>query len=190
MLKITLVRHGETDGNKEKKYLGWTDIELNEKGILQAKIVRDKLSEEKFDLIISSPLKRAKATAEIIGNTNIIYEDNLKEINFGLFDNLSYKEIRAQYPEECEKWINNNDFTFPHGESFSRMYTRVQNFVDKIKTKEGSILVVTHSGIIRSIIAYLLNMEEEKAWHFSIDNCGITVIDITKGYAVLRALNK
>lgn len=190
MLRITLVRHGETDSNRNKKYLGWTDVELNEKGIAEAEMVRDKLRDTKFDFVISSPLKRAKATAKIIRDTNIIYEDALKEINFGLWDNLSYKEIKDKYPDECEKWSSDwKSFVFPQGEGPKEMYTRVSNFMNKLKGMEGSISIVTHGGIIRSTIAYLLEMGIEGAWHFATNNCGITVIEVRDSYAVLKSLN-
>ncbi|PJI10286.1 alpha-ribazole phosphatase [Clostridium sp. CT7] len=192
MLEITLVRHGETVSNSEGRYLGWTDVDLNEKGINQAKKVSSKLKNKKFDIIMSSPLKRARHTAEIIRNDNIIYDDDLKEINFGSWDNLSYKEIEKGYPEECKSWGEDwKNFIFPDGEGVLQMYKRASNFIDKLKAehKNGSILIVTHGGIIRSITAYLLNMGLEGYWHFAVDNGSITRIKITDDYTVLCAFN-
>lgn len=191
MLELVLVRHGETDSNKEGKYLGWTDVPLNEHGISQAMKVRDKLKDVKFDQVICSPLKRARETAEIISK-NIAYHEELKEINFGLWDNLSHREIEEKYAEEYKLWISDwQKFTFPQGESAMDMNKRVTNFIDKLVNEQesGYVLIVTHSGIIRNIIAYLLGMKMEDSWHFSIDNCGITKIQITEGYAVLTELN-
>lgn len=71
------------------------------------------------------------------------------------------------------------------------MHKRAVNFVDEIinKKQQGTVLIVTHAGLIRSIIAHLLGMEIAGAWHFHIDNCSITRIQITDGYAILIELN-
>lgn len=190
MLKLILVRHGQTDSNKNKKYLGWTDVELNKCGIDQAQQVRDKLKYVDFDIVISSPLKRASETAKIISE-NIIYDSELKEINFGLWDNLSFEEIKEKYPKEHELWMKDwKRFIFPEGESALDMHKRAVNFINKIyKKQEGTILIVTHAGLIRSIIAHLLGMGMEGAGRFYIDNGSITVIEIIDDYALLTKLN-
>lgn len=191
MLELVLLRHGETDSNKNGKYLGWTDVELNKYGVSQAEKARDKLKHISFDVVISSPLKRARETAEIISE-DIIYNSELKETNFGLWDNLSFQEIKEKYPQDYKLWMKDwGGFIFPEGESALDMHKRAVNFVDEIinKKQQGTVLIVTHAGLIRSIIAHLLGMEIAGAWHFHIDNCSITRIQITDGYAVLTELN-
>ncbi|MFL0194668.1 alpha-ribazole phosphatase [Clostridium sp. WILCCON 0269] len=191
MLELVMVRHGETDSNKNGKYLGWTDVELNKYGISQAEKARDRLKHISFDVVISSPLKRARETAEIISE-DVIYDSELKETNFGLWDNLSFQEIKEKYPQDYKLWMKDwGGFIFPSGESVMDMHKRAVNFVDKIinEKQEGTVLIVTHAGLIRSIIAYLLGMGIAGAWHFCIDNCSITRIQITDGYSVLTELN-
>ena len=88
-MAVLMTRHGQTDWNVEKRVQGKADIELNATGIEQAKITSEKLKDEKIDIIISSPLKRAKQTAEIINQTlncPIIYEDGISERDFGEFE--------------------------------------------------------------------------------------------------------
>ena len=90
-MNLYVVRHGQTDWNINHMILGKTDIELNEKGKKQAEEVSKKLEKEKIDLIISSPLKRTKQTAEIINknkNIPIIYDSRIQERNFGEFEGL------------------------------------------------------------------------------------------------------
>ena len=192
MLQLILVRHGETNSNRQGVYCGWTDVELNEYGISQAERARDRLKHINFDLVVASPLKRTKKTAQIISK-NIIYDEGLKEINFGLWDNLSLKEIEEKYPDEYNVWIKNEneEFMFPKGESIKDVQKRSASIIDKImkKQKWGNVLIVTHGGLIRNIIAYLLGMGGMGAWRFRIDNCGITKIQIIEGYAVLTELN-
>lgn len=192
MLQLILVRHGETNSNKQGVYCGWTDVELNEYGISQAEGARDRLKHINFDLVVASPLKRTKKTAQIISE-NIIYDEGLKEINFGLWDNLSLEEIEEKYPDEYNIWMENGteEFMFPEGESIKDVQKRSASVIDKIikEQKKGNVLIVTHGGLIRNIISYLLGMGGIGAWRFRINNCGITKIEITEGYAVLTELN-
>ncbi len=196
MAELILVRHGETDSNRKGAYLGWTDVELNETGIKQAYCVKEKLKGESIDAIYSSPLKRALKTAEII-NENFKLEinivDELKEHNFGGWENLTISEIKERFSEEYEMltkdWINH---PIAGGESAIQVYHRVKGFIDNLlsSNNSGKYLIVTHLGCIRYIIVHLLGMGIEGIWRFNVGNCGITRIKINReGYAYLTLLN-
>jgi alpha-ribazole phosphatase len=195
MLELIIVRHGETDNNKKGTYLGWTDVALNENGIAQAKEAKEKLAGLKIDRFYSSPLSRAKMTAEIINenfNLDIIFADELKERNFGVWDDLKYEEIVRGYPGEHRLWRDDwQNYQIKDGESAQQSYERITNFVNGLinKNKEGTYLIVTHYGCIRKIIANLLGLGLEGLWHFKIDNCGISRIEIRDGFPVLTELN-
>lgn len=196
MIELILVRHGETDSNKRGTYLGWTDIELNEKGLEQANIAKEKLKGTKIDAIFSSPLKRARNTAEII-NENfglaIISCDSLKERNFGAWDDLTHKEITEKFPEDyalyAKDWIN---YCVKDGESSAQAFERITGFIDHLlaEKSQGVFLIVTHLGCIRKILAHLLGMSIEGSWHFRVDNASITRLEINdEKYAYLTLLN-
>ncbi len=196
MLEIIIVRHGETDSNKKGTYLGWTDIELNEEGIRQAGGARDRLKGEKIDMILSSPLKRTRQTAEIINenfNLDIEYFESLKERNFGIWDNLTYREVSEKYPEECKAWAEDwMNYCVEVGESHVQMGERVKNFLDKLVAgkENGKILIVTHLGCAKMIILHLLCMPLEDYWRFSMNNAGIVRIEVNdEKYAYLTMLN-
>ena len=90
-MEILLTRHGQTEWNLLKKVQGKADIELNDKGIQQAEITRDSLKEERIDLILCSPLKRARQTAEIINkgrNIRMIIDERVSERDFGEFEGM------------------------------------------------------------------------------------------------------
>lgn len=191
MLKLILIRHGETDSNAEKRYLGITNIGLNENGLREASKLKEKLKGESFDFVISSPLKRSVETANFLSD-NVITADDLEEINFGLFDNLTYDEIVKKYPLEHEMWLKSPyDFEFPKGESSFYMHKRVLEYIDKLllKYKSGTIVIVTHAGVIRCVISHLLGLGYEYDWHFKINNCSINEFEIDNGYAVMTKLN-
>lgn len=191
MLKLILIRHGETDGNSQKRYLGVTDISLNKNGIEEASKLKEKLNKEKIDIVLSSPLKRAVETANFLSD-NIVLVDELREINFGLFDNLTYDEIVKKYPAEHKMWLKAPyDFKFPKGESSLIMHKRVSAYIDKLlsKNKMGTIVIVTHAGVIRCIISHLLGLDYKYNWHFKIENCSINEFQIDNEYAVMTKLN-
>lgn len=194
-MELILVRHGETDSNKRGTYLGWTDVELNSDGIRQAETAREKLRSIKVDAIYSSPLKRTIRTADIINenyNLEVITSDNLRERNFGIWDDLTFKEITSKYSDEYNKWTQDwVNFRIKDGESAQDTNDRIIRFIkDVVEPKnEGCYLIVSHLGTIRFMLSYLLGMKIEDSWRFSVGNCGITRVEITKGYAVLTLLN-
>ncbi|MCR4434661.1 MAG: alpha-ribazole phosphatase [Clostridiales bacterium] len=195
MVELILVRHGETASNKKGTYCGWTDVELNEEGIKQAQEVQKKLAGLQVDSIYSSPLKRASKTAEIINENfklEIMYSDNLKERNFGVWDNLDYGEIAGRFPEEHSLWVKDwVNYCMQDGESAYQQYKRVAQFTEELTSshESGTFVIVTHHGCIRIILAYLLGMKVEDTWHFKVGNGSITRIEIVHGYPVLTLLN-
>ena len=194
-MQLIFVRHGETDSNKKGTYLGWTDVELNEEGIRQAQCVNAKLTGIKIDAIYSSPLKRVRETADIINDhydLDIIYENALMERNFGIWDDLTFKEITEGFKEEYDLWVKDwVNYCIKDGESASQVYGRLSAFLQNLidSKKEGTYLIVTHLGCIRMAVAYLLGLQIEDSWRFKVDNCCVTKIEISDGYGVLTQLN-
>ncbi|AEV69429.1 alpha-ribazole phosphatase [Acetivibrio clariflavus] len=195
MLELILIRHGETDSNIRGSYLGWTDMELNENGIDQVKLLKERLKGVKVDKIYSSPLKRALQTAKIINenyNLDIVTDDGLKERNFGIWDDLTHEEMARRYPEEYNEWINDwIKYRIKDGESAQEAYDRAAVFVDEVikSNKDGVVMLVTHLGTIRFILAYLLGLGIENSWRFRVNNASITKVEINDGYSVLTMLN-
>ena len=154
---VKFVRHGETDLNSPiRKMQGISDYDLNINGIKQAEITRDKLAGENFDIIISSPLKRAKHTAEIINelkNIDIIFDNRIIERNYG---QLEGKEYNIEY---CNL---DYDFESIGGESIQNYKDRLNDFILDIKKKyyDKKVLVVAHNGVI-SVISCILEGEPE-----------------------------
>ena len=154
---VKFIRHGETDLNSPiRKMQGISDYDLNINGVNQAQITRDKLSKENFDIIISSPLKRAKHTAEIINefrNIDLIFDDRIMERNYG---QLEGKEYNIEY---CNL---DYDFESIGGESIQNYKARLNDFILDIKKKysDKKVLVVAHNGVI-SVISCILEGEPE-----------------------------
>lgn len=187
---IYLVRHGESEANVQKRYSGITDVDLSEKGKLQAAAAGKRLLTEKISNVYSSPLKRAGDTAKIIcreinlDENKIITEDCLIEVNFGVFENLTWDEIILKYKEESEKWIyERHKYKFPDGESYDDIIKRTADFIDSVPDNS---LIVTHFGVIQSILLYLGISDDNNLWDFKISNCDVMVLNHNKFEKIIR----
>lgn len=185
-MNIYLLRHGETEENKNRYYYGKLDVELNEDGRLQALKAGQFLKEVMFDKIYVSERKRVKETAAIVlgESRNKLMEDKrINEMNFGEFEGRNYEEIKRLYPEEYEAWTNNwKSFAPPGGESYIQVYNRVKCFMQEIlQVQEENILIVTHGGIIRTIYSYVMGGDLDNFWRFSSKNADVSLIKYEYG---------
>lgn len=150
-MRVIFIRHGKTKGNNENRYIGFTDEKLSKEG--RNEIKRKKHEYPKADRIISSPMIRCRETAEIIyGNIYEVY-DELKECNFGDFENKNFEELKNN--EAYIKWLENNcETSFPNGESRLGFQVRCCKCFEKIilNNKIDRIAFVVHGGTIMSII--------------------------------------
>lgn len=107
-LRLYLVRHGQTDMNKNNMFYGWTDADINETGLRQAENLRDFFQNVPLDAIYSSDLRRAAHTAEIIASgkgMDVRYEKDFRELYYGDWENRPAEEIKAKYKEELKGWV-------------------------------------------------------------------------------------
>ena len=175
-MKIYVTRHGQTDWNVQGKTQGRTDIELNEVGIKQAKQTKEELKKVDIDLIICSPLKRAKQTAEIINegrNIQIIFDNQIIERNFGEFEG---KKIKFD-----EFWDYNAHPRYQRAETIQEIISRISNFLDKIKKeyKDKNVLLVTHGGVSIAINCYFKGIPEDgKLINYCLHNCEVQEFEI------------
>lgn len=157
-MKLTIIRHGQTDWNIEKKYQGISDIKLNFEGEEQSKKVALVLKDEKYDVIVSSPLKRTRKTAEIINkyhNKEIEFIENFKERNFGKLEGVEYKnvdfhQIRIDALYEKHQMEHIKDFE-------KRVKNGLKILLDNYHNK--NVLLITHGGVSYMIISILENKD-------------------------------
>jgi len=125
---LILIRHGLTIWNHEFRYQGHTDIELSEEGVKQAQALQKRLAGEKLDAIYSSDLSRAVQTASIIAKPHrleLITDSRLREVNFGVWEGLNFKEIESRYPDLLKTWLEApHNLEIPQGETFMAMHDR------------------------------------------------------------------
>lgn len=171
---LYVVRHGQTEWNALAKVQGRADIELNEKGIEQAEETRKQLQDEKIDLIICSPLTRARQTAEIINrNRNIptIYDEAIIERDFGEFEGISKNNFDFE-----GYWSYKQNRQYEKAENIRDFFNRVYNFLDNIKKeyKDKRILIVAHGGISIVTNCYFNGIpDDDNLLKLGIRNCDI-----------------
>lgn len=172
-MKLYVVRHGQTNCNKENKYNGTLDEDINEVGIEQAKKVSEQVELLDIDLIICSQLLRTRHTCEIINKNNIpiIYDERLEERNCGKLTNEDLGEFYY-----TDYWNYYSTASVDGLESIQDLFKRVRDFIDEIKEKyKGkNILLVTHGGISRGVYFYFNEIPKDGMLHkFGTTNCGI-----------------
>lgn len=185
MTKLYITRHGETEWNLNNKMQGWKESKLTAKGKKQAEWLGDRLEDIDFEAIYSSPLGRALNTAEIITDnreTEIIIDQNLKEMNFGDWEGKTSSEIKSKDFDQYKKfWEKPHLFNGETGEKFDDVRNRVIPVIDKIISNHtNNILIVTHTVIIKTIMAYFEQRAPSELWDppFIHQTC-LNVIEVT-----------
>jgi broad specificity phosphatase PhoE len=160
---LVLVRHGETDWNRENRFQGHADIPLNEAGRAQARDLVLELANESFQAVYSSPLLRAYETAAILAESlelEVERADDLMEVDVGSWSGLTRVEIEARFPQGFRRWLDYGH-GWDDGETYEDMTRRVLTAVLGIATDHpgDTVLVVAHGGPIRALHAVALDMD-------------------------------
>lgn len=182
-MKLYLMRHGETDGNKARILQGRKDMPLNENGRDQAELAREDLKGILFDAYYVSPLSRAIQTAELVtGKTRdaFVIEDRIVEISFG---NQEGKTLEELGPEFQKFFLEPQNYVPIQGaESFESLIARVADFLEDMKTRDQeNILVVSHGAAIHAMLLVVEHLSMEEFWSIDVGNCGITEMTLIDG---------
>ena len=172
-MKLYVVRHGETLENANDCLVGRINSSLTENGVKQAEKVRDIFNFKHIDLIVSSPLDRCKQTSEIISGDNIpiIYSDSLLGRDHGEFTGKPKRSINFD-----EYWNYKKNIQYEKAESVKHLYDRIANLIEELKSKYNnkSIIIVTHSGVMRVLYYYFKGIPDNGVLsEITIRNCEI-----------------
>jgi alpha-ribazole phosphatase len=183
-MKLILVRHGETDWNVRRIVQGHKGVLLNKKGIEQARKVALHLKKEKIDAIYSSDLKRARQTTVAIAKFHkvpVIYSRLIRERKFGDMEGISIEEYRkVREKSAVPKYLYR---PLGGGENYIDIRKRVNNFLSMLRKKHGkqTVLVVSHGGLIRTIVAILTKKPFEDIYEIEHHNASVSVIELRRG---------
>ena len=191
--RLCIVRHGETAWNAEHRVQGQLDVPLNAIGHAQALAVSKVLSQEKFDAIYSSDLSRARQTAQPVASflsKEILLEKDLRERHYGIFERLTYAEVKARYPEDYARFESRDpDYAFRTGESLRDFSARSIAVISKIvnQHEDQSILVFTHGGVLDKLYRFVTGLPISAERDFGIPNAGLNRIELTSAGWQIRS---
>ncbi len=194
MSEIMLVRHGETAWNVEEIFRGRVDVELSEMGLRQAELLASYLRDSKIEAVYSSPLKRARRTAQTIGDSHgleVIVTPRLLDIDFSEWQGLSITEVKEKYPELYEEWLNSPEkLRRPAGESLDEVRERAELVIDEvIASRRNLVVLVSHRVVNKVLICALLGLDNSHFWSIRQDTCGITTFNHREGRFTLTGHN-
>ncbi len=179
MTEFLLVRHGETDWNRDRRFQGHADPPLNETGREQARALGAELAGERLDAVYSSDLARAHETAEIISartGARVVLDPDLREIDVGEWQGLTWPEIEQRYPAGVQNW-HESGHGWQSGETYDQLGERVVAALRRIAAEHpaGRVAIVGHGGTVRSVRALVegRTVAESRRESPAIGNCEV-----------------
>lgn len=191
MKELFLLRHGEVDGYQHR-YVGKTDVKLSRQGREELLQLARNFGDEQFETIYCSPLLRCRETLALLDRSEeVILDERIREVDFGLWEGKSYEEILSEYPELVAHWAaGSEDFCFPEGEKISQFNQRLADFAcDLQKLRERKILIITHGGVIRHLICQFLRIPLSNYLYFKINHGRFALLQLYSEGGILTGLN-
>ena len=196
---IYFIRHGETILTPTRKFSGTgsLDPELMQEGLDQADLVAEEAVKLGADVLIASPLKRTRQTAEAIARTTgleIIFDESWYELSFGDWDGKSIEEVKAEDPDAYQAWLNSTSYAPGGGESYDEASVRIEEALEKLVAEYPGkkVIVVTHNGVIKTAIKLAMGAPAEAVFHVDASPCSISSISIwpSDGLRAVRSVNE
>ena len=186
-MKLYIIRHGQTDWNRARRLQGRTDIPLNEWGRLVAELTRAELKDVTFDVAFTSPLIRAKETAELIlkdRNIPIVEDERIIEVNFGAYEGESFQLDN----ENLQNFFSKPEAYYPvdGSESMESILERTRDFLSELsqnpKYQDSTILISTHGAALCGLLCNIKKWEKADFWKGGLHkNCGFSIVEVTDG---------
>jgi broad specificity phosphatase PhoE len=192
---VYLTRHGQTEWNSIGRMMGWTDEDMNETGLAQAGRLATRMAKMRLDAVYTSPLKRTISTGIIVGKSHGIIPktaQGLIEINYGIWEGLARIEVKKKWPELQQQLHDDpSELAIPGGETFKQLAVRVvAAFNEIVKAEEGKhILMVSHQGILKVLVAELMGISYRDWGKFEIRNASLTTMTVNNGHIHVITLN-
>ena len=186
-MKLYIIRHGQTDWYRARRLQGRTDIPLNEWGRLVAELTREGLKDVTFDVAFTSPLIRAKETAELIlkdRNIPIVEDERIIEVNFGAYEGESFQLDN----ENLQNFFSKPEAYYPvdGSESMESILERTRDFLSELsqnpKYQDSTILISTHGAALCGLLCNIKKWEKADFWKGGLHkNCGFSIVEVTDG---------
>ena len=187
MTELVLIRHGETDMNRELRFQGHVDVSLNDIGHAQARRLAARLAGEPADAVYASDLLRARQTAAPIAGElamQAVPEAGLREQSFGRVDGMRVADIQRDHPEAWAGWLRfEEDFAMPEGETTRAFHARVIESVQRLAAAhpDQTVVIVTHGGVLDMIYRTARSLGLNGPRQSEIPNAGVNRIRVREG---------
>ena len=192
---IILVRHGQTEWNREERFRGRADLSLDETGIRQAEAAAERLASSGATTIYSSPLRRTLMTAEPIAaklGLTVQLLEGLIDIDYGDWQGLSTQEALAEDSDLYHRWREHpHEARFPRGEGLQEVRERVTSAIDQVVAEHAdeTVILVSHVVVCKVFICVVLGLGNSHFWQIGQDVNAINTIGMREGKLVLNSLN-
>lgn len=194
-MKLLLVRHAAPAADARGRCYGMLDFGLSREGERQAAELVRSLNDVHVAAVVSSPARRAVDTARPLAEArgvDVEIRDDLRELDFGELEGRTYDEIAASDPELYARWMSEpTSVRFPGGESYDDLRLRVEAAVDGLRETfpTETVAVVTHGGVVRAVVALILDLLPERVFRLGVDHASLTVVEWIDGEPIVQALN-
>ena len=194
-VKLFVVRHAETAWTAERRFSGHRDVPLGPAGQVQAEAIAQALAGQKIAAVYSSPLERARTTAEIVAKPHrlpVQVDAALREMGFGRWEGLTRDQAAAAEPEAWTVWRETPHRLTAHGgETLDAVAARVGAFVDTVRERHGdeTVVLVTHAIVVRLVVLSALGLGPERLWSVDASPAGISEVDLGRDWTTLHRMN-
>jgi broad specificity phosphatase PhoE len=182
--EVWLIRHGETEWSLSGQHTGVTDLPMTEAGEAAAKALHDILAGTSFDLVLCSPRRRARRTAELAGFTDVQIEQDLAEWDYGDYEGRTRADIHKERPD----WSIWTDGA-PHGETPDQIGARVDRVIAKCRAAGGRVLLFSHGHLLRTLAARWIAQPVTVGAHLPLDTAKVCVLAYDRGLPTLDRWN-
>jgi broad specificity phosphatase PhoE len=184
--RLWIVRHGPTEWSSSGRHTGSTDVPLTEEGEREAAILRDRLKGVDFGLVLTSPLQRARRTADLAGFADAELEPLAREWDYGDYEGRTRADIRRKIPD-WSPWTHPD---MPNGERLDQVADRAARVVDRVRSSGvENALLFAHGHLLRMVAVTWIDAPWPMAWRLPIDPATISVLGWDRGTAVLERWN-
>ena len=195
MAEILLVRHGETEWNRREVFRGRADVPLSARGREQARLLAEALKGSGVQAVYSSPLSRARQTAEPLAEAlgiEVRTDERLTDMSFGQWESRPRADVEKEDPALYSAWlIQPQEFRAPDGESLANVIARAWPAMGEItaRHKGGRAAIVTHRVVCKVLLCSALGAGEAAFWRVRVDTASISILDASDDLWVVTRLN-
>ncbi len=185
-LQLWLIRHGETEWSLSGAHTSRTDIPLTARGEERAAKIRDYLAHRKFNLVLTSPLQRARETCRVAGYGDVAQvEENLREWDYGIYEGRTTADIRKEQPD-WSIW----DTAIPNGEPVEQVAARTQKVIDRALAAGGQVALFAHAHVLRILTATWLGLPPRAGSLFALGTGSVSTLGFERETRVLSTWNR